>query len=135
MIRSALLLPFLLLFGAAIIGCYRHVGFDITYVNNTDEELCVYDSTSGPPGGVNPRGCDEIEIDEDITYTHGYCGSPEERWWVLLTDEPGGQHIYLKSLTCDQWQESDAIISIERVGGRFVVSDNLLDTATPVRSD
>jgi len=135
-IRACLFLSFVLVFSsAALIDCYWHVGFEVRYVNNTDAGLCVYDSTSGPPRGVGTRGCNKIEAHENKTYSHGYCDRPEEEWWLLVTDGPGGQHIYLSSLTCEQWQHSDPTITIDRVAGRFVVSEDLPNLATPSPAD
>ena len=125
-IRACLFLSFVLVFSsAALIDCYWHVGFDIRYVNRTGQTLCVYDSSSGAPPGVSPRGCNQLDPSSDKTYTHGYCDAPDETWWLLLTTGPGGEHIYLRSLTCEEWQDADVTITVEQTDGGFAARDSL----------
>ena len=110
------------------VACYWHQGFNVTYVNNTDEALCV---SEFPDGASQRRSsyCDDIQAHDEVTYSHGYCDRPEELRWVRLLAGPEGERIYETLATCEKWQELDAVISVTLIDGRYVVKQTPPDVA------
>lgn len=114
---------FLLVFGVLFVACDPGIG--ITFVNNTDRELCSYESDFETPRASNldPELCAEIEAHEKITYDT-ICQSDWLKW-VILTVGADGPQIYARAATCGEWEDSGATITIDERDGGFVVSDSL----------
>ena len=123
--RCAPLFGLLLVFGILSIACDPGIG--ITFINNTDKELCSYESDFETPRASNldPALCSEIEPHETITYDT-ICQSDWLKW-VILSVGASGPQIYARVATCGEWEESGATIRIDELDGEFVVTDSLPD--------
>ncbi len=125
MMRRSPLFGLLLVFGALFIACDPGIG--ITFINNTDKELCFYESGFETPraSDLDPELCSEIEPNEKITYTT-ICQSDWLKWVILTVGESGPQ-IYARVATCGEWEDSGATITVDEPDGGFAVTDSLPD--------
>jgi hypothetical protein len=126
----ATLVGLLLIFGVLLVACDPGIG--ITFVNNTDSQLCFYESDFEKPtmNDLDPDRCNRLEAQERVTYST-LCLSDRLKW-VLLKEDVAGPLIYARSATCGEWEDSGATVTIEEVDGEFVVTDSLPgEPATP----
>ncbi len=101
---------------------------EIIYDNQTEQTLCFYSSEKGPPTASLECG-NAVKASQRKSYLTGICRGDDVEW-VMLTVGPGGDQIYTKMATCEEWDR--ATITIQERGGQFVVTDTLpLPTPTP----
>jgi hypothetical protein len=117
---------FLVIFIANAAFCYWHQGFDVSYVNNTDESLCVREYPRDTPQDSKQRlYCDDVPPQDEITYSHGYCDRAEEPRSVLVAVGSEQDPIYETTRTCKEWQDNDVRVTVEQTDGRYVATESL----------
>jgi len=110
---------------AVLTGCDPGIG--ITFVNKTSSTLCWYEYERDVG---NPDACAEIQPNDKITYST-ICESDWDQS-VFLTVGVTGEQIYNRTATCGEWEDSGAKVTIDRIDGKFVVTDSLpAPTPTP----
>lgn len=91
----------------------------ITYHNNTDSLFCKYTS----PFSDRTRCSTPIQPNaETISGQDCYIDAD-----VYLVEESTGDEIYYREARCEEWDDAGRIISIDREGDRFVVTDGFED--------
>ena len=107
------------LFGVALAGvllvsgCFGHRAFNVRIDNQSNRIICIYESPEGPPQGLSERGCWEWKAGKHGTGAFGYCDGGSDDRSLLVTDGPGGEHLYEKSGTCDQWDYWKVTLTIQ----------------------
>ena len=128
------ILCLLLASAAFLAACDPDIG--ITVVNNTDEELCWFESgfETPKPSNLEPELCNEVAPRRERTVLT-LCTS-SQRKWVVVTVGPTGPQIYARSATCGEWEDSGATVTVDEANGEFIVTDSLPDASpTPAGTD
>jgi hypothetical protein len=117
----------LLIIGLLFVAC--DPGIEITFVNNTDRDLCCYESDfeTPRPGDLDASLCGEIAPHQKVDY--GTICQSDWLKWVILTVGTNGPQIYARVATCGEWEDSGATVTIEQVDGEIVVADSLPDVS------
>lgn len=107
-------------------ACLGDTVVELTYVNNSNVELCEHSSLFGPQTSFS---CNAPVKASGRTRWRPECGNAPEsnELTVVLTVRDGGRQIYNRTATCQEWIDSGAEINIEEDGGEFIVSDSLPD--------
>ena len=107
-------------------ACLGDTIVELTYINETDVELCHHSSLFGPQIGAS---CDARVKANGKTRWRPECGNAPETnlLTVVLTVREGGRQIYSQTATCQEWIDSGAEITIDEAGGELVVADSLPD--------
>jgi hypothetical protein len=126
--RVACWLAALVLGGVAVSGCNfegdQVIG--ITYVNNTDSELCRYHATAELLTTYPASEFDCSDLGPMTATTLGdRCeyGIDRSAVLVVLVEKGTGKPIYDSVASCDQWQDAGSTITIDQRDGGFLVTD------------
>jgi len=116
-----MVLTFLSLVGCSVIPS-RQPTVEFTFDNRTQAMLCEYPSRPDAAGG---RCLAEIAPGSNKTWSHG-CGygtRPEDAPVTVVLTEKGGQDLYIRTRTCDEWRDTNRRFVIEQVGNEFIVTE------------